>query len=593
MCRRKKRNKGKEKNTSSASTVSGSATASGSATIPSSSAASGSTAVSSSAAASGSSSVHGANVELESNESFDLKNFINKDFFVEVFMSLVDKPVYDGTSTGKSKLRESVRNYRRLIAKHKNDYIRYADYTPPSLKYSQQIALYECTKIETAYLNNIRAHFGHKLRTFLNNLCGKKEKWDHLHKRLTEEGYSKDMIKEKIHKEVLKPCNQIKLAIAKKKMPETHTLDNTSKIKLQTLLSMYDPDYKFQKDSIYYDNKQPQKDKYATWSQVVNLKKKAFRNQGDKKSLRFEGTMESDGIGVSIIKQNTPTNRRGPSNKQSIIKDKYEARYIGNLTQDQLKQTVNKCVLIDPGRRDLIIADRNVPAISDSLIVTKALIALSEVESASINSEKFIEYIKKRASVEDILYEYHENETIKSEKNFFPDSTFGFRIDKKCNIIRGFYPQPEHYCIDSPLGYEVFISYLKVMLQQKHVLERLKKTEIRKLEELADMDTQTDNKDRINTILQKLQLLPFRKLKFSSKLFYDQNDQKLVKKLKDKFGPDPILVLGDWSAPNNKHQPFIRDNTKILALHLEDWKIMNEKFEADLKGKDDKFFAFL
>ncbi|GAA5817226.1 hypothetical protein MFLAVUS_010769 [Mucor flavus] len=219
MCRRKKRNKGKEKDTSSASTVSGSAT------VPSSSAVSGS------AAASGSSSVHGANA------------------------SLVDEPVYDGTSTGKSKLRESVRNYRRLIAKHKNDCIRCADYTPLSLKYSQQIALYECTKIETAYLNNIRAHFGHKLRIFLNNLCGKKEKWDHLHKRLTDEGYSKDMIKEKIHEEVLKPCNQIKLAIAKKKMSETDTLDNTSKIKLQTLLSMYNTDYKFQKDSIYYDVK--------------------------------------------------------------------------------------------------------------------------------------------------------------------------------------------------------------------------------------------------------------------------------------------------------------------------------------------------
>ncbi|GAA5814496.1 hypothetical protein MFLAVUS_007993 [Mucor flavus] len=283
MCRRKKRNKGKEKNTSSASTLSGSATASGSAaasgsaTIPTSSAvsvsasASGSTAVSSSAAASSSSSIHGnnpstiekkitnvvvgANVELESNESFDLKNFINKDFFVEVFMSLVDRLVYDGTSTGKSKLRESVRNYRRLIAKHKNYYIRYADYTNPSLKYSQQIALYECTKIETAYLNNIRAHFGHRLRTFLYNLCGKKEKWDHLHKRLTDEGYSKDMIEEKIHEEVLKSYNQIKLAIAKKKMPETDTLDNTSKIKLQILLSMYDPDYEFQKDSIYYDVK--------------------------------------------------------------------------------------------------------------------------------------------------------------------------------------------------------------------------------------------------------------------------------------------------------------------------------------------------
>ncbi|KAI8063067.1 hypothetical protein BDF21DRAFT_323357, partial [Thamnidium elegans] len=57
--------------------------------------------------------------------------------------------------------------------------------------------------------------------------------------------YNKDMIKYKVHEEVLEPCNQIKLSISKKKMPETDRLDDISKVRLQKLLSMYETDYKF------------------------------------------------------------------------------------------------------------------------------------------------------------------------------------------------------------------------------------------------------------------------------------------------------------------------------------------------------------
>jgi hypothetical protein len=64
---------------------------------------------------------------------------------------------------------------------------------------------------------------------------------------------------------------------------------------------------------------------------------------------------------------------------------------------------------------------------------------------------------------------------------------------------------------------------------------------------------QSNYKKTISTALEKLQLLPFRKLKFSSEPF-DQNDQKLVRSLKAKFGQDAVLVFGDWSAPNVKYQ---------------------------------------
>ncbi|KAG1137072.1 hypothetical protein G6F37_013602 [Rhizopus arrhizus] len=108
------------------------------------------------------------------------------------------------------------------------------------------------------------------------------------------------------------------------------------------------------------------------------------------------------------------------------------------------------------------------------------------------------------------------------------------------------------------------------MLQQKHISERLDDSEKSKVLELAKemcrRPQQSNYKKTISTALEKLQLLPFRKLKFSSKLFFDQNDQKLVRSLKAKFGQDAVLVFGDWSAPNVKYQEPTRSKGLIRML---------------------------
>ncbi|GAA5801467.1 hypothetical protein HPULCUR_006913 [Helicostylum pulchrum] len=417
--------------------------------------------------------------------------------------------VCDGTLSGNSRLTDSTKRYRQLIAKHKDNYIKYADYTPPKLVNAQQISLYECTKIETAYLNNIKTHFGNRLSMFLNKLCGKKEK--------ASEGCSKDLIKEKVREEIYKPRNQIKLSIAKKEMSVTDTLDNISKVKLQTLLSMYDTDYKFQKDSIYYNVKarpanhlkaffklqQPCEhakklkkiicfpirtsfvpsymtldtkiasyhilkskklvtDKYHTWGQVVSLKKKVFKPQGPDKSLRFQGTLETDGIGVSVLKQNISTNRRlsGTGRQQSVTKDEYKIENIQDLTQETLNRTTDNCILIDPGRRDLMYCMHETSTVKEkkTFIFTKnnrtklsrrfwslrkrsqpfaiktAGAALSETNSSSVSVDKFVQYIKTRASVKNTMYAYYGNGTTKSDKVLFPDPELDFQVDKKCNL---------------------------------------------------------------------------------------------------------------------------------------------------------------
>ena len=56
--------------------------------------------------------------------------------------------------------------------------------------------------------------------------------------------------------------------------------------------------------------KKPVRDKTKTWSQVVDLKKKAFKDQGIDKFLHFEETIETDRVGIFIIKQNVATTRK-------------------------------------------------------------------------------------------------------------------------------------------------------------------------------------------------------------------------------------------------------------------------------------------
>jgi hypothetical protein len=47
--------------------------------------------------------------------------------------------------------------------------------------------------------------------------------------------------------------------------------------------------------------------------------------------------------------------------------------------------------------------------------------------------------------------------------------------------------------------------------------------------------------------------LPFRKMKLSSFTNQQQSDKQLVKKLREKFGDDAILIVGNWSAGNVKY----------------------------------------
>ncbi|KAI7905402.1 uncharacterized protein BX663DRAFT_280897 [Cokeromyces recurvatus] len=114
------------------------------------------------------------------------------------------------------------------------------------------------------------------------------------------------------------------------------------------------------------------------------------------------------------------------------------------------------------------------------------------------------------------------------------------------------------------------------MLQQKHISVRLShsdKTKLLRIVTEMSRGEQESLKQQASKLLEQLQILPFRKIKFSSKLFYDQDDLALVKKLKQKFGHNAILIMGNWSAPNVKFQESTRNKGLINMLKKNDFKV--------------------
>ncbi|KAI8055172.1 hypothetical protein BDF22DRAFT_765571, partial [Syncephalis plumigaleata] len=87
------------------------------------------------------------------------------------------------------------------------------------------------------------------------------------------------------------------------------------------------------------------KKKKEHWGQIVELNRKVFKNQKDGR-LEFSGSIETDGVGVTVIKK-IDKGRRARSAKDPFP-------YISKLKADAHKAIDGKCVAVDPGRRNLL-----------------------------------------------------------------------------------------------------------------------------------------------------------------------------------------------------------------------------------------------
>ncbi|KAJ2499834.1 hypothetical protein GGH96_003177 [Coemansia sp. RSA 1972] len=189
---------------------------------------------------------------------------------------------------------------------------------------------------------------------------------------------------------------------------------------------------------------------------------------------------------------------------------KADCLYIDELPQEYLQSTVGRCVLVDPGRRDLLFAMRE-----DSTIQKKQIYRYTKCqqhrETCVTKYRKILEQVKK-ADDEDIVA---------------LERTLG----------AGSFIKPD-------------LALFKEYLAARAGVEA-------KLTTFYN-ETMSWQRDGVTTPEVPLH----RKLRFSVYIKRQQADDRLVKKLREKFkpeetDPEPIFIMGNWSAPMTQfHEPI-------------------------------------
>ncbi|KAG1045734.1 hypothetical protein G6F43_011232 [Rhizopus delemar] len=360
------------------------------------------------------------------------------------------------------------------------------------MKYAHQIASYEVVKIVTAYLIGIRVQFGNKVRMFLNLLLKKNERIKALKSEMKKNGGTEEGIAETI-KTITEQISKVKLAISSRNIEDIpkEFFSSNDLDKIRNLFDSYYTDYRFAKGSIYYDCKaNPLKhikayyrlssmcealqnksfncfplrkgfipsymtidtyilntqilkdsiishlDKEVVWGVVLNVTSKAMKPQGERKFMKFRGTIYIDGVGVLVLKQKYDTKKKGGSSggkPKSIKADEFQ--YIKQLGKEDLLADVGKCVLIDSDRRDLLYCIHGKSAVENKMIyqytsnqkaietksrkfrklsnnlkrdeVIAAELSLSHFKSSTKNKDKFVEYLQERAKVTPAMKAYY------------------------------------------------------------------------------------------------------------------------------------------------------------------------------------------
>ncbi|KAK9708720.1 hypothetical protein K7432_009465 [Basidiobolus ranarum] len=153
----------------------------------------------------------------------------------------------------------------------------------------------------------------------------------------------------------------------------------------------------------------------------------------------FRSEKYTDGVGVSVLKQNNDTEKKGSSGtKSKSLASKEEFQYVEKLGREELKASVGNCVLNDPGRRDLLYCMHEESTAENKMAyrytsnqkvietkyrkfrklreylktdqVTRAEHFLSRLKSSTANKGKFATYLQEKAKVTPVMRAYYSNE---------------------------------------------------------------------------------------------------------------------------------------------------------------------------------------
>jgi hypothetical protein len=129
---------------------------------------------------------------LQDDDKFDIASYIKKEFFSEVWLSLVH---YRHGRVGEATDRRCT-----FIGQFIQRYLNHTTYERPELKYAQQSSLVEGLKMYTAYINNIGAYFDNHFCRAIYTLLQSCQRKAYLIRQKQEERVDNEAISNKVYK---------------------------------------------------------------------------------------------------------------------------------------------------------------------------------------------------------------------------------------------------------------------------------------------------------------------------------------------------------------------------------------------------------
>jgi hypothetical protein len=252
--------------------------------------------------------------------------------------------------------------------------------------------------------------------------------------------------------------------------------------------------------------------KMESWRQVVDLQARAFKPQGENFSLVFRGSVYTDGVGVSVVKCNQEM-RAGGTRIQWTGPASRET-YIDHLSEDELLDTIGRTILIDPNRRDLIYCMHEYSTVHE-----KQTFRWTKNNEAKITKERKL----RKLAQDKKPIEVQEAEALLSELN------------------------------KSSLTSDGYIHYLSHFVELAHIM----------LDHYGNCLTEAERP------------IPYhRKARLAATINKNKADDRLALELRNKFGQDAVLLMGDWSAPMQKYHEPIRGKGIRDALRHRGFEVL-------------------
>ncbi|EIE85095.1 hypothetical protein RO3G_09805 [Rhizopus delemar RA 99-880] len=155
---------------------------------------------------------------------------------------------------------------------------------------------------------------------------------------------------------------------------------------------------------------------------ILDVTSKAMKPQGERKFMKFRGTICTDGVGVSVLKQSYDTKKKdGSSGGKSRFIKADEFQYVEKLGKEGLLAGVGKCVLTDPDCRDLY---------EKSTAENKMI-----YRYRSNQKNRLVDYLQERAKATPVMKAYYLNEDYPAKEDQHAGDFLPFRKMKLLSFI--------------------------------------------------------------------------------------------------------------------------------------------------------------